>query len=50
MYTYYNPNPNGATDGIYVLALQGHVVCVIDGVYYDSWDSGREVPLYYWQK
>lgn len=40
MYTYYNPNPNGATVGD----------CVIDGVYYDSWDSGREVPLYYWQK
>ena len=38
------------TDGIYILALQNHVVCVIDGVYYDSWDSGLEVPLYYWQK
>ena len=35
--------------GTYILAMQGHVVCMIDGVYYDSWDSGREVPLYYWQ-
>lgn len=36
--------------GCYILAIQGHVVCVIDGVYYDSWDSGNEIPLYYWEK
>lgn len=36
--------------GVYVLAISGHVVCVIDGDYYDTWDSGAEVPAYYWQK
>ena len=36
--------------GVYVLAISGHVVCVVDGNYYDSWDSGNEVPLYIWSK
>lgn len=36
--------------GVYVLAPAGHVVCVADGDWYDTWDSGRKVPLYYWQK
>lgn len=36
--------------GCYILAIQGHVVCVMDGDYYDSWDSGNEIPLYCWQK
>ena len=37
-------------DGTYILALSGHVVCVRDGNYFDTWDSGGEVPLYYWHK
>lgn len=36
--------------GTYILAIDGHVVCVSDGNYYDSWDSGDEIPLYYWKK
>lgn len=36
--------------GVYILAIDGHVVCVIDGDYYDSFDSGDEVPIYYWRK
>lgn len=36
--------------GLYVLAISGHVVCVRDGDWYDSWDSGDEVPVYYWTK
>lgn len=36
--------------GLYVLALSGHVVCVQDGDWYDSWDSGAETPVYYWAK
>ena len=36
--------------GIYVLAIPGHVVCVVDGNYYDSWDSGGEIPQYYWMR
>lgn len=34
--------------GTYILAIDGHVVCAVDGYYYDSWDSGQEIPLYYW--
>lgn len=33
--------------GVYVLAVGGHVVTVIDGDYYDLWDSGDEIPQYY---
>lgn len=35
--------------GTFVLACDGHVVAVIDGRYYDTWDSGDVVPLYYWE-
>lgn len=37
-------------DGKYILATGTHVVCVVDGNYYDSWDSGDEIPIYYWRK
>ena len=37
-------------NGTYILAIDGHVVCVTDGYYYDSWDSGDEIPIYYWIK
>lgn len=36
--------------GAFILALDGHVVAVMDGNYYDTWDSGDEVPMYYWEK
>lgn len=36
--------------GMYVLALDGHVVTVYDGDYFDTWDSGNETVLYYWYK
>lgn len=40
-------NPNGT----FVLSMPGqHVVCVVDGEYFDSWDSGNEMPLYYWSR
>ena len=35
--------------GIYILGTGSHVVAVIDGNYYDTWDSGYEVPIYYWR-
>ena len=28
----------------------GHVVAVKDGDYYDTWDSGDQVPLAYWER
>lgn len=36
--------------GNYLLALFGHVVCLKDGVIYDTWDSGEEPALYYWER
>ena len=41
---------NDHAEGIYVLALSKHVVCVKNGDWIDSWDSGNEIPLYYWEK
>lgn len=41
---------NDHPKGTFLLALHGHVVAVIDGNYYDSWDSGNETPIYYWQR
>lgn len=37
-------------DGTYILALQTHVVCVKNGDYFDTWDSGNEIPIYYWKR
>jgi len=37
-------------NGTYILATGSHVVAVIDGNYYDTWDSGNEVPIYYFKK
>lgn len=37
-------------EGTYILALDGHVVAVKDGKYYDSWPSGEEIPQFYWTK
>ena len=35
--------------GTYLLAIGDHVVTVVDGDYYDTFDSGDEVPVYYWR-
>lgn len=34
--------------GEYVLATGSHVVAVVNGRYYDAWDSGDESPIYFW--
>ena len=36
--------------GKYILAIGDHVVAIENGDYYDTWDSGDEVPLFYWRK
>ena len=36
--------------GTYVVGTGSHVVAVIDGNYYDIWDSGDEVPIWYWYR
>ena len=35
--------------GIYIIGTGGHAVAVIDGDYYDSWDSGDLVPSFFWR-
>ena len=37
-------------EGTYILALSGHVVTVINGNYFDTFDSGDEAVIYYWQR
>ena len=39
-----NPNLTG------ILATGTHVIAVDGGNYFDTWDSGDEVPIYYWRK
>lgn len=36
--------------GTYVLALQSHVVAAIDGRFFDSWPSGQEAVIFYWER
>lgn len=36
--------------GTYILALSSHVVCVKNGTYFDLWDSGDEIILYFWKR
>lgn len=36
--------------GTFLLGTGSHVVAAINGDYYDTWDSGEEVPIYYWVK
>lgn len=36
--------------GVYVLYTDGHVVTVVNGDYYDVWDSGDKIPMAIWYK
>lgn len=36
--------------GIYVLGFGRHVATVKDGVLFDSWNSSKEIPQYFWYK
>ena len=36
--------------GTYVIGTGSHAVCVRDGDWLDSWDSGDEVPTYFYRK
>lgn len=36
--------------GVFVLGFGNHVATVRDGYIYDSWDSSKEIPQYYWHR
>ena len=36
--------------GTYVVGTGEHVVCIKNGNYFDSWDSGNEIPIYYFER
>ena len=36
-------------NGTYVIGTGSHAVAVIDGDWYDSWDSANETPTYFWR-
>lgn len=36
-------------DGTYIIGTGNHAVCVKSGRYIDAWDSGDEVPAYFWK-
>ena len=35
--------------GTYIIGTGSHAVAVIDGNYYDSWDSGDRIPTFFWR-
>lgn len=39
-------NPNG----VFILFLNNHVVCVKNGDFFDTWNSGDETPMFYFKK
>lgn len=41
---------NSHKDGTYILGTGTHAVAVVDGVFFDSWDSGQEMPIYFYAK
>ena len=36
--------------GSFIVATGAHAVAVVDGNYIDAWDSGNEIPIYYYTK
>lgn len=36
--------------GAYILKVANHVVAVVDGIYYDTWDSGYKSLYGYYEK
>lgn len=36
--------------GDFILATGSHVIAVLDGNYFDAWDSGDEVPTSVWRR
>ena len=37
-------------EGVFILGTGTHIVAVVNGDYYDAWDSGKEIPVYYFRR
>ncbi len=37
-------------EGTFVLGTGSHAIAVVNGNYYDTWDSGEETPIYCFRK
>ena len=37
-------------EGTFVLGTGSHAIAIINGNYYDTWDSGEETPIYCFRK
>ena len=48
-YTIYDFTENNK-EGTFVVFTGNHVVAIINGKYYDTWDSGDESIIYVWYK
>lgn len=40
---------NEFPQGTYIIGTGSHAVAVINGNYWDSWDSGRELASFFWR-
>lgn len=53
---YYPPNYTIADfaaehqNGTYIVGTGTHVVCIRDGIIYDTWDSAQKIPIFYFVK
>lgn len=36
--------------GVFVLGFGNHVCTVVNGDIYDSWNSSKEIPVYFWYR
>ena len=36
--------------GKFIIKTSGHVIAVVNGDYYDTFDSGDKTPIYFWKK
>lgn len=46
IHEYCERNPQGRA----IVATDGHVVAIVNGTYYDTWDSGDEKIIYIWRR
>lgn len=37
-------------EGVFVVGTGNHVATIKEGLIWDSWDSSKEIPIYYWTK